>query len=190
MTSSPQSAVFWTDPNNHDWMQSELRAGRVRQGWGFAGCQLFEHGSQTPYERWAENYRAGILRSWRVEVTDDEARTRYRILMRMLQLRPGDQLVIPKMPEEGWMTLAKVRNSYTFDDSHFGKRPFYKGNHSDFIHIIDVDPGTMAEVRRRSSCDAEYVASNWRNYRQAITFARDPAFRSAIDRLFAAHLES
>jgi len=180
--------VFWTDPNNVDWMRSEVQKGRVRQGWGFEGCQLIDHGVLTPYEDWARSQAAGILRFWGEVAPKDGILNRYRILMRMLQLQRDDQLVIPSMPASGILTLARVRNGYDFDNSHFGNALFYKNNHSDFIHYIDIDPNKRTEIRYDFSPDAKFIASKFSYYRSAITFARAPEYRAAINRLFGEHL--
>lgn len=184
-----KAAIFWTDPRNLGWMRSELRLGRLRQGWGYEGCQLCESGRLIPFEQWAQNYAAGAYESWGLRVSDEHLRTRYGILTRMLQLERGDHLVIPNMPDSGFMTLARVRGGYRSDSSHFDKVAFSKkANSRDFIHVVDVYPANLAEVAYDSSIDAQFVASKFSNYRSAVNFVRQPAYRAAIDRLFQDHL--
>ena len=165
-------------------MRSELQAGRLRQGWGFAGCQLLNHGVQTPFEDWAANFVAGSRQFFGAEIEPEKLRTRYGILMRMLQLKTGDQIVVPNMPDVGSITLAKVKSGYRFDDSHFGKLHFHRNNNYDFIHVVDVDPDRTAVVGNTSSLVATVLASQFSTYRSAISFVRERNYRAVIGRLF------
>ncbi|MBQ6006069.1 MAG: hypothetical protein IJL14_07460 [Selenomonadaceae bacterium] len=98
-----------------DDLREELIAGRYRQGWGNSGCDLRTNTAQTfPYEE-----------------------RRYNMLSRMLDIKPGDRIIIPKVSvneqscSTNFFTIAVCTAPYSF-------APFLP-KYDDYGHIIEVD---------------------------------------------------
>ena len=86
----------------HPWLMDELFGkGLLRQGWGKENFYLRdENGKQVNKNDWSKEYR---------EVWDDDTADilkRYNILTRMLEIKEGDLLVIPKTGELKMFTIC------------------------------------------------------------------------------------
>lgn len=171
-----QVCIFWTEyrvPEVRECKWSELRQGRLRQGWGGPGTQLVAHGRPVPFDTWLPGYTAWV-RTWKgPEQRRREAlakpATRYDILTRMLSLEKGDLLVIPHMP------------SY-WDARHF-ESPRWRDS-PDFGHVVPVDPASLATWRLDSSVEARALAGRFQNYRSALNRVRQPDYAQTARRLF------
>lgn len=121
--------VFRTDPSN--FIRGELKRGNLRQGWSPPGTSLLDRdGKERDSEEWKQAYRD----AWQVEPSP----RRHGILRRMLNMKKGDLVFCPKVPDYAHFTIAKVHRSYKFDVTSSEK---------DFGHIIPVN--------------AQRVVSNW-----------------------------
>jgi hypothetical protein len=102
----------------------ELEEGCLRQGWGYDPCQ--------DLRRIQKKVAAGK------QLNDDEqdARRNRRLLdTEPGGVKPGDVLLLPNLPEDGWWVMARVAGPYTFaisnESSIAGK---------DYGHIVPVEP--------------------------------------------------
>jgi len=138
-----QTAVFW---HKHDdfkyqkWLSSEFLYGRLRQGWGPPGSSLLENGLRVPLEKWRTRYIEGIRKHWK-KISDEEFNDyrakcdrRFKILSTMTQLRPGDLIVVPLMPDENQDSIVQLEHGYQFHVVNGEK---------DFGHILPVDPKSI-----------------------------------------------
>lgn len=98
-----------------DDLREELIAGRYRQGWGNSGCNLRTNTAQTfPY-----------------------GKIRYDMLSLMLDIKPGDRIIIPKVSvnaqcdSTNFFTIVVCTALYSF-------APFLP-KYDDYGHIIEVD---------------------------------------------------
>ena len=170
--------IFWTEAkDNHAWQLSELHQGRLRQGWGVPGTQLVENGAALPYAEWARNFMAAGREYWGESPDPDYTRTRYSILSRMLPLKRGDLVVVPRMPRAESFTIARVTKGYEFDESQFHRV-------KDFGHVVHVDPDSLRTFDSRSPATAAAVASQFRNYRSAVNNINNRDYAGQIRALY------
>lgn len=141
-------------------LHEELHAGRLRQGWGCVGngasmALRDEKGARIPRDVWEENYRrAKPHRCWTLHPK------RYDILSRMLELRGGDVVIVPKMPTDEEFSVARVNGPYTFQRPDWPV-PCADGcadGHVDFGHIISVDPASVEHFARGQNSHTSIIA--------------------------------
>lgn len=191
--------VFRTDEDN-EWLRDELAKGRLRQGWGAPGLALATaDGQLADKTAWERAYREGT--GW-----GDPSPRRFAILCRMLELAPGDVVVMPKMPAWNQFTIARAAGRYRFNVAE---------GQDDFGHIIPVNPRTVRTFAYDASNEARLVsglfgrASHWpavsfcgsaphvraaRNLLQQpnslVSRPREELWETAIDEAFRAAAES
>jgi hypothetical protein len=106
---------------------------RLRQGWGIPTLDL-----RLPTKVWVENYIIAAWRYWGAKVEPGRALGRRRILECMLEMQPGDVILLPKIGREGrsdeYLTVTTVSARYYFEDRSQKKRTHRK----DFGHVIGV----------------------------------------------------
>ena len=112
--------VFRT--SDDEFVQQELKQGRLRQGWSPVGTSLLDgHGNERPKEDWGQAYVA----AW----NEDPSSRRWGILRRMLDIQVGDFVLCPKAPAYGEFTIARVSEPYRFEVA---------AGQNDYGHIIPV----------------------------------------------------
>ena len=129
--------VFRTDKNNVVWLHKELTEGRLRQGWGAPGFSLkTADDRRIGKTQWEETYRA----HW----GEYPSTMRFAILTRMLDMKYGDVVVVPKMPEWEQFTIARVSGGYRFE---------IDGDRKDFRHIVPVYRNSVRSFSYRANDD-------------------------------------
>ena len=135
--------INYEDPFFLD-IREELISGRYRQGWGGSGCDLNLNTAQTfPH-----------------------GQNRYDILSRMLDIKPDDRIVIPKVSvnepycSTNFFTIAVCTAPYRF-------APFLP-KYNDYGHIIEVDvkssPVRYKEPRNSVDEAANYIVKMIGNF--------------------------
>ncbi len=124
--------------NGHlDFIHNELWTNKtLRQGWGLENLDLYQ---KTP--KWIENYMLYGKIYWNADIDCNEAKGRWNILKRMLDINEGDILLIPKTSEKylndyNTFVVCQVEKSYYFD---------YPEDIKDFGHCLKVK--NMKEFR-------------------------------------------
>ena len=146
--------VFRTDAD--PFVKEELRMGRLRQGWSPPGTSLLnDDGSPRTKEEWVNAYR----NAWR----EDPSPRRWRILLRMLDMKEGDLVVCPKMSDNSCFTIATVSGPYRFEETPC----------QDFGHIIPVKD--QREVKNWYDSDAQTIHELFKSayFRSAVTKVQD-----------------
>ena len=161
--------VFRTAENRVEWLYEELTEGRLRQGWGASGFDL-ETADDRRVEKtqWEATYKA----HWE----EDPSPMRFAILTRMLDMKNGDVVVIPKMPERDQFTIARVSGRYRFEP---------EADLDDFGHIVPVHRDSVRTFGYRADNDAFLVSSLFAraNHRQAVSFCETAEQVEAAHRL-------
>lgn len=175
MTMQENEEVSWFTvfrmEQNDDWLHKEIQKGRLRQGWGRHGLALTRSdGEQVNKEQWKAAYREV---GWGDLGSNSK---RYAILTRMLQLDAGRIVVVPKMPEQGQFTIARVCDKYRFE---------LADERNDFGHIIPVDPDNIRVFNYRADDDTFLVSGLFSraNHRPAVTFCTSTEHVEAVLRL-------
>lgn len=143
--------IFRTDSNSY--VQSELKQGRLRQGWSPPGTSLLNtNGGTRDKEEWSQAYKS--------EWNEDPSPRRYGILRRMLDMKQGDLIFCPKAPKYGCFTMAKVCGDYRFEVA---------ADQGDFGHIIPVI--NQQVVANCYSQDSQTISELFKSayFRSAIT---------------------
>lgn len=119
---SEQRCFVFRIASHVDFVQDELRRGRLRQGWSPPGTSLLNaDGSKRSKEEWTQAY----MDAW----SESPSPRRYATLRRMLDINKGDLIFIPKLPSYEHFTIAEVSRGYQFEMAP---------DREDFGHIIPV----------------------------------------------------
>lgn len=110
-------------------LKKELKNGRLRQGWGlkFNDMDLNLRQSQ---DKWIENYRKLCYKVWGSNVSCSMAVGRWKILSKLLEMKKGDIIFIPRIPDYSTFTVATVKKKYDFKE--------LKG-FIDHGHVIEIE---------------------------------------------------
>ena len=136
-----------------EFVQSELKEGRLRQGWSPPGTSLLgANGGERGAKDWSQAYRD----AW----GEDPSPRRYSILRRMLDMNEGDLVICPKAPDYQHFTIAWVWETYRFEVA---------AGQEDFGHVISIKD--------------QHVVSNWysQDSQTICALFRSANFRSAIN---------
>jgi HJR/Mrr/RecB family endonuclease len=165
-----------TEDGLKEWFWAELQQGRLRQGWGVSGLKLSDDN-----EEWCRRFIVRAREAWGERVTASAAESRYWILRPMLDLVPGDLIVVPKMPEWGSFSIVRAIGRYQFDEA-----PRDDPDDDDFRHVIPIDPHTIKSIRHRANPEAQTIASSFRAYQKAVNSVKKDAVQTAIQSLYDA----
>jgi len=164
--------VFRVDyDDRYDFIKEELRQGRLRQGWGPAPL-LGADGEPD-----AEAFARGLMAAW-PDSSEDPFR-RFNILAPMLDMKQGDLLVIPRMPDlwSGTFTIVELTGPYRFE--------FPAAlDEQDFGHIIPINTSRVLEVGYGDSLEAQIVSGKFRSYQRAVNNAWHEGFGAAVATLW------
>jgi len=192
-----------TNPDAKKWILSEIRAGRLRQGW-FANKRsslVDKTGGPVAERAWTSNFQK-VVREWVPKPTTNKekryrtaafAREKYRELKQMLDIPEGARLIVPKLDadggEEGFV-LARAarapggkrpaRGCYWFDGE---KRP--RAPHDDYRHVVEVDPESVRIIPRGSSGHSRQIHEGLETREKPVIHSRNEDFNKAIERLYA-----
>lgn len=165
--------VFRIDySDGNEFVGQELRAGRLRQGWGAAS--LIGPGGDRTYAGSGTFVDQTMVR-W--EGTSREAaQARYDILYPMLEMKAGDLVVVPKFPDPYGRTfiVAEVTGDYRFEQTAW----------NDYGHVIPVNAGSIREFGHDDSLDAKRVSGKFTSYRRAINNVWNEVFLEAVNNLW------
>ena len=161
--------IFRTDEENAGWLYTELTEGRLRQGWGAPGLDLkTAAGRRVEKAEWEEKHKA----HWK----EDPSPKRFAILTRMLDMKDGDVVVVPKMPERNQFTIARVSGRYRFEPEE---------DLGDFGHIVPVHRDSIRTFGYHADNDAFLISGLFAraNHRSAVSFCYNAEQVKAAHRL-------
>lgn len=161
ITDSNNVMVIRTSDSDKKWLWDEIKNGRLLQGWGITNTQLMEDGQRVGEDAWIGRYADSAKKVWGEEISKDGAKKRYRILSRMLELKKGDYVVIPKMPSGESFVIAKVSGDYTFDTADANKRQT-----DDFRHVVPIADHKI--INYYACEDSRRVKKTLRGYQSAV----------------------
>ncbi len=143
---------------------------------------LDDSGNELPFDTWAANYRTAVEKAWgERDLSDEHCRKRHRILVRMLGLRCGDVVLVPKMPGLDCFTICRIADCerpYSFDPSPEVDRGKL-GN--DYRHRLRIATDTIKPFAYASSNSGRIVARFMVTYRSAANNANAPEFQQAVE---------
>ncbi|QSZ27578.1 hypothetical protein ACETAC_01290 [Aceticella autotrophica] len=168
--------IFRTDIKNRSKLYEELINGRLRQGWGIPGTSIVDKfGNIIDKNNWIENYKKSAKKLWNVDITDKDANIRYDILSLMLQIKPNDVIIVPKMPTDQTFIIAIAENGYSFEP--------LKICNNDFGHIIYVFKKYIKSFTYDDDINTYIISSKFKAYQAAINNIKNTTVINAIERL-------
>ena len=170
--------IFRIDYSDRDYFKENLEKGILRQGWGVENLSLLtESGEIRSQEEWVN----ACPENWR---TTDEARRYLRNknnnLRKMLEMKEGDIILIPKFPEWDTFSLYRVSEKYYFD---------LKKEKGDYGHCIPVEIAKEKpeEIDKyftyNGNDDTKVVHSKLRGYQTSINSVYNEEIIKAIKNL-------
>ena len=170
--------IFRIDYSDRDYFKENLEKGILRQGWGVENLSLLtESGEIKSQEEWVN----ACPESWR---TSDEARRYLRNknnnLRKMLEMKEGDIILIPKFPEWHTFSLYRVSGKYYFD---------LEKEKGDYGHCIPVEIAKEKpeEIDKyftyNGNDDTKVVHSKLRGYQTSINSVYNEEIIKAIKNL-------
>lgn len=134
-----------------DFVRSEFSAGRLRQGWG-----NHDTGLDQSKDAWVDKYCA-------FSGSDNKSyyRTKYNNLRIMLEIKPGDILIIPKLPKPSMFTVCRAAGEYTFREPEG-----YEWD--DFYHMVPIDTGSVREFGNTADEDCGIISAKFKAYRHPL----------------------
>lgn len=170
--------IFRIDYSDRDYFKENLEKGILRQGWGVENLSLLtESGEIRSQEEWVN----ACPKSWR---TTDEARRYLRNknnnLRKMLEMKEGDIILIPKFPEWHIFSLYRVFGKYYFD---------LEKEKGDYGHCIPVEIAKEKpeEIDKyftyNGNDDTKVVHSKLRGYQTSINSVYNEEIIKAIKNL-------
>ena len=105
--------IFRIDYQNKEYFKENLRKNILRQGWGMQNLSLLnEKGEVRTQEEWA----ISCPESWRLTEKDKKYLiNKNNNLRKMLEMKEGDIILIPKFPKENMFSLYRIKGKYYFD---------------------------------------------------------------------------
>lgn len=156
--------VFRTSDN--EFVQSELKEGRLRQGWSPPGTSLLGVDGERGAKDWSQAYRD----AW----GKDPSPRRYSILRRMLDMNEGDLVICPKAPDYQHFTIARVCETYRFEVA---------AGQEDFGHVIPIkDQHVVSNWHSQDSqtiCALFRSANFWSAINQVPEYRREDVVSAA-----------
>ncbi len=131
----------------------EIKKGRLRQGWGANTMSLINPKNEiVSPEEWSDNYfwKGGELAT---------IKRKYNNLKTMLNMAKGDFVIIPKYPDWGTFTIAKIKSHYKFE------MPLDK-TINDYGHLLEIEE--MREFKYSKNNSTQSIASKFRAYQSPL----------------------
>lgn len=175
----PKLMVVRTDWDNIDWIWKQIQSGYIHQGWGLPNMQLIEKESSVPIEIWKTRYIDSAKEYWGVDVADVEAEKRYWILHPMTDLKKGDIVVVPHMPEWSSFIIVRVNGEYSYDDNPAAERDDLE----DYRHRIQIDSDSIKTFNYASCEEARTISKKFRAYQSAVKNVWNEPFIEAVNSL-------
>jgi 5-methylcytosine-specific restriction endonuclease McrA len=186
--------VFWTEYKAEavrTALSAEFEAGRLRQGWGPPDAGLLENGRVVSQAIWSARYSKSIRKNWPAAFVEERRlpapeniASRYRILIRMIQVKSDDLVVVPRLVRPGGFCITNATTGYEFGafvDPVTGR--------SDFGPILNVGT-TRVDFADNETEDTELVVKRFPNLRDAITRVADQNYSSLVRSLYESKQQS
>lgn len=140
----------------------------LRQGWGTYDMQI---------DAGYASFKAGWQKHWGSDLSDDTMRSKYNNLSIMLEIEPGDYIIIPKIStQEDYVcrsfTIARCKSKYRFS--------VYE-EAGDFGHIIEVEDAFSCDYDKNLL--AQTIKSKFIAYQSPLNRVKNSAFIDAVDEL-------
>lgn len=162
------SNVFVFRIANNDFVKSEIGKGRLRQGWGNSTSDL----TDTTLEKWVKSKSDA-------KPFEDDYRyyaSKYKNLVKMLEIKAGDILIIPKVPDYNTFTVCQASDGYTFT-----KPEGFDGD--DYYHTISIDTASIRNFSYYANEKSKIIHAKFRAYQSPVNKVWNEDVVQAVNRL-------
>ena len=144
----------------------------LRQGWGTYGMAV-----NASYDA----FKAGWQAEWEKDLPDETMRARYNNLSIMLDIEPGDYLIVPKVSvaEEQVcrsFVIARCKEKYRFE---------VLPEAEDFGHILEVEDVFSCSYDK--NLQAQNIKSKFIAYQSPLNRVRNASFIASVEELVRLH---
>ncbi len=145
-----------------------LNKGLLRQGWGTYDMQV---------DKGYESFKTGWHDHWGNDIPDKTVYSKYKNLSIMLEIEPGDYIVIPKISTKTdyicqEFIIAKCKSKYRFSVLEEAK---------DFGHIIEVEDCISCGYKK--NIWAQNIKSKFIAYQSPLNRVKSESFVQAVETL-------
>lgn len=165
--------VFRQNDNDRELLFQEIKQGRLRQGWAYSNEFCLSQGRDS----FIESFLKESPNSTRIE-----AQKLWNVLSRMLQIKDGDTIVVPKQPKyQQFLILRAMSKPGT--NSCYSYEPLAGVN--DYQHIIHIDPNEIQVVHYDSLLTPMIVKRLLKSiaYSSPVNSVKKQAFKEGINEL-------
>lgn len=146
----------------------------LRQGWGTYGMSV-----EVGYD----SFKKGWQEHWEKDLPDETMRARYNNLSIMLEMEPGDYIIVPKVSVQEKQVcrsfmIAKCKEKYRFS---------VLDEAEDFGHIIEVED--IFSCGYDKSLLSQTIKSKFIAYQSPLNRVRNESFIEAVNELVRIHTE-
>ena len=164
------SDVFVFRIADNDFVKSEISKGRLRQGWGDSTSDL----TDTPLEKWVKSKSDA-------KPNEDDYKyyaSKYKNLVKMLDIKAGDILIIPKVPDYNTFTVCRASGGYTFTEPQW-----FDGN--DYYHTIPIDSDSIREFNYHANEKCKIIHAKFRAYQSPVNRVWNEDVIQAVNKLIS-----
>ncbi len=164
-----------TYDDNYKLIRDELIKNHyLRQGWGTYDMAV-DSGFDT--------FKAGWQKHWEKDLPDETMLSRFNNLSIMLEIEPGDYIIVPKVSvEEDYVSrsflIAKCKEKYRFEVLPEKK---------DFGHIIEVED--VFSCSYDMNLHSQNIKSKFIAYQSPLNRVRNESFKESVAELVRLHTE-
>ena len=161
----------------YDLVKSEILRGKLRQGWGADGLDI---------RRSLEEYSEAFRKYW--DEPQSCIQRKYDRIRIMLDMKPGDLIIIPKLnlnaPLYDWeewnkyFAVVKVAGEYEFDPIKPETR-----NYNEFGHVIPVEPVGSFHYERDDL--TRTISGKFRGYQDPVNNVNKTEFIETLQALLS-----
>lgn len=157
------------------YIKDELEKGRLRQGWGWDGTNL--------EDAQKDNWVKAQCEKDDFEDNDKYYKRKFNNLKIMCDIKEGDILIIPKMPDQSHFTICKAVGKYEFRDPIGYDR-------DDFRHVIPIDVDSKREFSYRGNEDCRNIHAKLRAYQSPVNNVWNETIRDVANKLANENISS
>ncbi|HWO95345.1 MAG TPA: restriction endonuclease [Bacillus sp. (in: firmicutes)] len=170
-----QCVVFRQNDRDRKLLYQEILQGRLRQGWGFSEKITLSQGKES----FIRNYLSVV------NASEKTAQKQWNVLSRMLHIKHGDTIVIPKQPDHHHFLIVKAKQNPNSDGCYEFMEPLQQTD--DYRHVIHIDHENIQIVHYDSLQTPLVIKRLLKSiaYSSPVNFVKKQGFKAAVDKVFA-----
>lgn len=170
-----QCVVFRQNDQDRKLLYEEILQGRLRQGWGFSEKFTLSQGK----DRFIQNYLSVV------NASEKTAQKQWNVLSRMLQIKHGDTIVIPKQPDHHHFLIVKAKQNPNLEGCYEFMKPLQHTD--DYRHVVHIDHEDIQVVHYDSLQTPLVIKRLLKSiaYSSPVNFVKKKDFKEAVEKVFS-----